>query len=331
VKILGIETSCDETAASVVEDGTKELAFVIASSKDFHQKTGGVVPEIAARKQVEFMVPVLDQVFQQAPKNEIDAIAVTVGPGLIGSLIVGIAAAKALSLALEKPLVPVNHLVAHFYANYLTHSPEQIKFPALVLVVSGGHTDLVLMYNHGNLEYLGGTLDDAAGEAFDKTARILGLAKYLGGVELSQKASKCLENTLAGTLPRPLINAANYDFSFSGLKTAVKRLWENNDFPVPVVACEFETALVDVLVAKTIRAAKEFKVKSILLGGGVSANVRLRHRLELESKNIAIPFFKPELRLCGDNASAVASAAFYNFNPKSYKEISANPSLSITQ
>jgi len=330
MKILGIETSCDETAASVVEDGTKELAFVVASSKEFHEKTGGVVPEIAARKQVEFMVPVLDQIFQQVPKEGIDAIAVTKGPGLIGSLIVGVEAAKALSLALDKPIIPVNHLVAHFYANYLTYPSDQIRFPALVLVVSGGHTDLVLMRDHGNLEYLGGTLDDAAGEAFDKTARILGLAKYLGGVELSQKAAECQENTIAGLLPRPLLDQDTYDFSFSGLKTAVKRLWENNNFPVDVVACEFETALVDVLVAKTIRAAKEFNVESILLGGGVSANKPLRHRLELESKNIDVPFFKPELRLCGDNASAVASAAFYNFNPKPYSEIHADPSLGIT-
>lgn len=330
MKILGIETSCDETAASVVEDGTKELAFVVASSKEFHEKTGGVVPEIAARKQVEFMVPVLDQLFHQVPKEEIDAIAVTKGPGLIGSLIVGVGAAKALSLALDRPIIPVNHLVAHFYANYLTYPSDQIRFPALVLVVSGGHTDLVLMRDHGNLEYLGGTLDDAAGEAFDKTARILGLAKYLGGVELSQKAAECQENTIAGLLPRPLLDQDTYDFSFSGLKTAVKRLWENNNFPVDVVACEFETALVDVLVAKTIRAAKKFNVESILLGGGVSANKPLRHRLELESKNIGVPFFKPELRLCGDNASAVASVAFYNFNPKPYPEISADPSLGIT-
>ena len=329
MKILGIETSCDETAASVVEDGIKELAFVVASSRDFHQKTGGVVPEIAARKQLEFMIPVLDQVFQQVSKEDIDAIAVTIGPGLIGSLIVGVEAAKALALALDKPLIPVNHLVAHFYANYLTYSPDQIKFPALVLVVSGGHTDLVLMHGHGDLEYLGGTLDDAAGEAFDKTARILGLAKYLGGAELSLKAAECQENIIAGLLPRPLITQDNYDFSFSGLKTAVKRLWENNDLPVSVVACEFETALVDVLVAKTIRAAKEFKVQSILLGGGVSANEPLRHRLELESKNINVPFFKPEHRLCGDNASAIASAAFYNFNPRPYWEITPNPSLDI--
>ncbi|MBD3365849.1 tRNA (adenosine(37)-N6)-threonylcarbamoyltransferase complex transferase subunit TsaD [candidate division WWE3 bacterium] len=333
MKILGIETSCDETAASVVENGTTELAFVVASSKDFHEKTGGVVPEIAARKQVDFMIPVLDQVFKEVPKEEIDAIAVTQGPGLIGSLIVGIEAAKALALALDKPLVPINHLIAHFYANFISHNPADIKFPALVLVVSGGHTDLVLMHDHGDLQYLGGTLDDAAGEAFDKTARILDIASYLGGPQLSKLAATCKQNSVAGSLPRPLLNKDNYDFSFSGLKTAVKRLWAQNDFPVEEVACEFETAVVDVLVEKTIKAASDFSVQSILLGGGVSANTQLRSRLQLRAKELEIPLFLPELRLCGDNASTVASAAFYNFTPLSledFKRISPNPSLSIT-
>ncbi len=329
MKILGIETSCDETAASVVENGTKELAYVVASSKEFHEKTGGVVPEVAARKQVEFMIPVLDQVFSEVSKDEIDAVAVTQGPGLIGSLIVGIEAAKALSLALDKPLVPVNHLVAHFYANFISHSPDEIKFPALVLVVSGGHTDLILMKDHGDLEYLGGTLDDAAGEAFDKTARILGIAEYLGGAKLSKVAASCEKNIIPGALPRPLLDRANYDFSFSGLKTAVKRFWENNDYPVDVVACEFENAVVDVLTAKTIRAAKDFEVASILLGGGVSANKPLRARLKEETAELGVPVFLPDLRLCADNASTVASAAFYNFESADFDIISPNPSLSI--
>lgn len=329
MKILGIETSCDETAASVVENGTDELAFVIASSKEFHEKTGGVVPEIAARKQVDFMLPVLEQVFSKVSKEEIDAVAVTQGPGLIGSLVVGIEAAKALAFVLNKPLVPINHLVAHFYANFINYSPEEIKFPALVLVVSGGHTDLVFMRGHGDLEYLGGTLDDAAGEAFDKTARILGVADYLGGPVLSKKASECRENSIAGVLPRPMLDKDNYDFSFSGLKTAVKRFWENNDYPVEVVACEFETAVIDVLVEKTIKAAKEFNAESILLGGGVSANTQLRSRMFLQAKNIGTPLFLPEIRLCGDNASTVASAAFFTFKPKPFAEISPDPSLSI--
>ncbi len=335
MKILGIETSCDETAASIVEDGVKELAYIVASSKDFHEKTGGVVPEIAARKQVEFMIPVLDQVFQQVPKEEIDAIAVTQGPGLIGSLIVGIEAAKALSLALSTPLIAVNHLVAHFYANFLTYPAEEIQFPALVLVVSGGHTDLVLMHSHGNLQHLGSTIDDAAGEAFDKTARILGVGDYLGGVKLSKKAAECTENTLAGTLPRPMLDKANYDFSFSGLKTATKRMVEKSQelgdkYCVEALACEFETAVVDVLVGKAIRAAQDFKVTSLLLGGGVAANIPLRSRLKNEAENLGINLFLPELRLCGDNASTVASVAFFNQNFVDFADLSPNPSLSIT-
>jgi N6-L-threonylcarbamoyladenine synthase len=330
MKILGIETSCDETAASVVEDGSKELASVVASSKEFHEKTGGVVPEIAARKQVGFMVPVLDQLFSEVSKEQVDAVAVTQGPGLVGSLIVGIEAAKALALALSKPVVPVNHLVAHFYANFLTYDPEEIKLPALVLVVSGGHTDLILMRGHGDLEYLGGTLDDAAGEAFDKTARILGISEYLGGALLSERAAECLENEAAGRLPRPMIDREGYDFSFSGLKTAVKRLAEVGDFSVEEVACEFETAVVDVLVEKTIKAAADFGVSSVVVGGGVSANKPLRARLKNRSADLGIPLFVPELRLCGDNASTVASAAFFNLSPVDFKDLQPRPSLAIT-
>lgn len=343
MRVLGIETSCDETSVAVVEDGVTELTCVIASSKEFHEKTGGVVPEIAARKQVEFIVPVLDQVFSQVPKETIDAIAVTKGPGLIGSLIVGIESAKALSLALGKPIIAVNHLVAHFYANFLTYPAEDIIFPALALVVSGGHTDLVLVQHHGNLKHLGSTVDDAAGEAFDKTARILGIGDYLGGAKLSQKALECRKNTLAGKLPRPMLDQSNYDFSFSGLKTAVKRLVENQNKEenlsknemaiispsVEEIALEFETAVVDVLVGKTIRASQDFGVKSILLGGGVAANTALRTRLEIETKRIGKKFFKPDSRLCGDNASAVASAGFFNQNFATLEELRPNPSMSI--
>ncbi len=330
MRILGIETSCDETAASVVEDGTKEIAFVLASSKEFHEKTGGVVPEIAARKQLDFIVPVLDEVFAQVPKNSIDAIAVTQGPGLIGSLIVGIEAAKALSLGLSKPVIPVNHLVAHIYANFLSHAAEEITFPAVVLVVSGGHTDLVLMLDHGRMRHLGSTLDDAAGEAFDKTARILGIADYLGGAKLSRAAAECKENILSGTLPRPMIGRDNYDFSFSGLKTAAKRLVEKGEYSVEAIACEFETAAVDVLVSKTIRAASNYNSESILLGGGVAANTPLRKRMEIEAQNLGIDLFLPDIRLCGDNASTVASAAFFNNSPTEFANLNPDPSLTIT-
>lgn len=343
MRILGIETSCDETSVAVVENGVKELACVIASSKEFHEKTGGVVPEVAARKQVEFIVPVLDQVFSQIPKQTIDAIAVTKGPGLVGSLIVGIESAKALSLALGKPIIAVNHLVAHFYANFLTFPTKEILFPALALVVSGGHTDLVLVQYHGDLTHLGSTVDDAAGEAFDKTARILGIGDYLGGAKLSQKALECKKNNLAGKLPRPMLDQSNYDFSFSGLKTAVKRLVEGKNlseagskagkesehYSVEEIAKEFETAVVDVLVGKTIRASQDFGVKSILLGGGVSANIALRACLEIEAKRVEKKLFLPELRLCGDNAASVASAAFFNRKFADFKDLKPDPSMSI--
>lgn len=322
MRILGIETSCDETAAAVVEDGAKIISSAIASSKELHEKTGGVIPEIAARKQVESITPIIEQVLS---KNEIDAIAVTTGPGLIGSLVVGVEAAKALSLALNKPLIPVNHLIGHVYANWVENEPPTL--PAAVLIVSGGHTDLILMNDHGKFKYLGGTLDDAAGEAFDKTARLLGIKKYLGGAELSKVASTCELTNLV--LPRPKIKDKDFDFSFSGLKTAVKRKVEQGDFKKEEIAFEFENAVVDVLVDKTIRAARENDVKSILLGGGVSANSKLRKRIKEEAENIGVSIRIPPVNLCTDNAIYIAAAAYFNNNPKPLNKIHANPSLGI--
>ena len=344
MNILSIESSCDETACAIVKDGTEILAHVVASSKDFHEKTGGVVPEVAARKQLEFIVPVIEQTLTEfygdsiRKKREtksgkgIDAIAVTVGPGLIGSLIVGIEAAKVLAFAWEKPLIPVNHLLGHIYANFIQEKgekPKIIDFPSIALLVSGGHTDLILMHGHGDFEYIGGTLDDAAGEAFDKTARLLGLVKYLGGPLLSQKAAECTNNTISGKLPRPMINENNFDFSFSGLKTAVKRLVENNNYPVDVVSCEFENAVCDVLVEKTIKAVKKYKVTSLLLGGGVAANRQLRKRLENKANNLSVKFYVPPIELCTDNAVYIASVAYFNYKPKKIEEIIADPSLGI--
>ncbi len=339
--ILSIETSCDETACSVVKDGIIEVSRSVSSSKELHEKTGGVVPEIAARKQVEYMVPVINDALEKFCEKEnlnfekvlrsgegIDAIAVTTGPGLIGSLIVGIEAAKALSLTWNKPLIPVNHLMGHIYANFLNHS-EKIEFPAVGLVVSGGHTDLILIKNHDDVEYLGGTIDDAAGEAFDKTARLLGLANYLGGVLLSKKAAECKNNVAAGKLPRTMLDKDKYDFSFSGLKTAVKRLIDLNEYSVEEVACEFENAVVDVIVSKTIKAAKEFNAKCILMGGGVSANTSLRTRLSFEAETTKTPVYYPELSLCGDNASYIASAAYFLNKEKPLQNVLPNPSLGI--
>ncbi len=338
--IFAIESSCDETAAAIVIDGTIEVSSSLATSKELHEKTGGVVPEVAARKQLEFMLPVIedclkgacnyfkDPDFRNIPKF-IDAVAVTVGPGLAGSLVVGVEAAKALSLAWEKPLIPVNHLIGHIYANYLGKVEDTApEFPALALVVSGGHTDLVLIKNHYDFEYLGGTLDDAAGECFDKSARLLGISDYLGGVLLSKEAEKSQNSKIIGSLPRPLINEDNYDFSFSGLKTAVKRYHEKN--PNAVLAdlcCEIEDSIVDILVEKTTRAANEYKVKNILVGGGVSANTKLRKILTEKSK---VPVFFPEPRLCTDNAIYIASAAFFRPESVENSKIEVNPSLSVT-
>lgn len=343
--ILGIESSCDETACALVKDGIYEIASSLATSSELHEKTGGVVPEIAARKQVEFIVPVLEDVFTKGVKelkltnkqelvDTIDAIAVTYGPGLIGSLIVGVEAAKALSFAWHKPLIPVNHLVGHIYGNFLktqTHNSMDINFPAIVLIVSGGHTDLVLMRDHGKLEYLGGTLDDAAGEAFDKVARILGVGDYLGGAKLSKLASECAVNVLENTFPRPKINDTDFDFSFSGLKTFTKRFIEQNSdvYNKSIIAKEFENAVVDVLVKKTLLAAQKYDVKSILLGGGVSANISLRTELTNKAQAFGIPVYVPPIRLCTDNAIYIASAAFFNFTPVASFDIEVSPSLGI--
>jgi N6-L-threonylcarbamoyladenine synthase len=338
--ILGIESSCDETACAIVENGVYAHSSVVASSKDLHEKTGGVVPEVAARRQIECVIPVISEALSEfsGGLDSIDSLAVTVGPGLIGSLIVGVETAKMLSLVWDKPLVGVNHLVGHIYANFLASSDTGdipiIEFPAIVLLVSGGHTDLVLMRGHGDFEFIGGTLDDAAGEAFDKTARLLGLAKYLGGVELSKTAATCTENTFSGVLPRPMIKEPGYDFSFSGLKTAVRRLVEKqtvlDSTTIASISCEFETAVVDVLTAKTFKAVENYAVKSLLLGGGVSANTPLRARMRILAEEHNIALHVPPLNLCTDNAVYIASAAYFNYSPmKSFEDIQANPSLGI--
>ncbi len=341
--IFGIETSCDETAASIVEDGVYEICSVVSSSKEFHEKTGGVVPEVAARKQVEAITPVIKECFEEYKEKkgykkiedcykDIDAVAVTVGPGLIGSLIVGVEAAKALSVFLKKPIIPVNHLVGHIYANFLNQSENEnkIDFPAIALLVSGGHTDIVYIKNHGDMEYLGGTLDDAVGESFDKVARMLGLSKYLGGVLLSNKASECDVSTAKGLLPRPMIDQDNFDFSFSGLKTATKRLIEKETHSAESVAREFEDAVVEVLVKKTIKAVEKYNVKTVLLGGGVSANITLRKEILKECEKRKISIFVPPLRLCTDNAVYIASAAYFSGKKENdIENIVPDPSLGI--
>ncbi len=342
--ILGIETSCDETAAAVVENGAKILSNVVATSAEMHAKTGGIIPEQAARQQIKSILPVIDDALKKSGKRsaEIDAIAVTVGPGLIGSLLVGVETAKSLSFLWKKPLVPVNHLAAHIYANWLhqnsklkTQSSKLPKFPALALVVSGGHTDLVLMKGHGKLKWIGGTRDDAAGEAFDKTARLLGLP-YPGGPAISKEAEKYLsKNTQSLTLfPRPMIDEKNYDWSFSGLKTSVLREVKSRrlrEREVRAISAEIQEAIADVLVEKTLRAVNKYRPKSLLLAGGVAANSRLRDKfkLKIEDSKLKIDFYVPPPSLCTDNAAYIAVFANFNYQPVLWKRVSVDPQLTI--
>lgn len=336
--ILGIETSCDETAAAIVEDGTTVLSNVVASSQNLHAKTGGIIPEEAARKQIESIIPVINEALQQNGHSEknIDSIAVTYGPGLIGSLLVGVETAKTLSFMWSKPIIPVNHLVAHLYANFLGKRQE-VKdgnklpiFPAVGLVVSGGHTDLVLMRDHGDITLLGATRDDAAGEAFDKTSRLLGLG-YPGGPAISAAAENFqLTNTNSQLklFPRPLVNDDSLDFSFSGLKTSVNNyVNKNQNASKTELAAEVQEAIVDVLVTKSVKAVELYKPKSFLLAGGVSANLRLREKLQ---QKIKVDLYLPDLKYTTDNAAMIASAAYFQNNPVPWQEVNANPELSIT-
>ncbi len=324
MRILGIETSCDETAAAVVLDGTKILSNVVSSSAQLHSKTGGIIPETAAREQVKEIIPVLEETFRLArlSKSSIDAVAVTVGPGLIGSLLVGVEAAKTLSFAWKKPIVPVNHLIGHIYGCYLEQTAP--KFPYLALVVSGAHTDLLLVKNHNNYLWLGGTRDDAAGEAFDKTARLLGLP-YPGGPEIERSAKS--GNPKAFNFPRPLIASGDFDFSFSGLKTAVTnsiKTINKESLVIPDAAASIQEAIVDVLVTKTSKAANKFKVTQVVLAGGVAANQRLREKMQssFTSKVVAAG---PGLSI--DNAAMIAAAAYFNYKPVAWQKIKADPGL----
>ncbi len=333
MEILGIETSCDETAAAVVEDGTKILSNIIASSAEMHIKSGGVIPEVAARQQVKSIIPVIEESLSNS--KQVDAIAVTIGPGLIGSLLIGIETARTLAYFLKKPIIPINHLVAHIYANWLNE--KQPEFPALALVVSGGHTDLVLIKNHGKMEWIGGTRDDAAGEAFDKCARLLGLP-YPGGPSIAFEATKFSINNSQSAirLPRPIIDEDNFDWSFSGLKTAVLRGINGKKLKVKEkqeLAHEIQEAITDVLVEKTLRAVKVYQPKSLILAGGVSANQRLREKFQLAVKQLnsrSVKLCFPAVNLCTDNAASIASCAFFNYSPVPWQKIEVNPNLSIT-
>jgi N6-L-threonylcarbamoyladenine synthase len=320
MRVLGIETSCDETSAAVLDlDGAAVLrSNVVASQVDLHARYGGVVPELASRRHLERLGPVIDEALERAGAalGEIEAVAVTCGPGLVGALTVGVAAAKALAFARGIPLIGVNHLEGHIYANVLER--PDLPFPAAVLIVSGAHTDLVLMTGHGRYEVLGRTRDDAAGEAFDKAARALGLG-YPGGPAIDRAARA--GHGGAVQLPRPFPEETSFDFSFSGLKTAVlrtvARLGDGAQAApegaawVPDVAAAFQEALVGVLVQKTVRAARARRARSVLLAGGVAANSLLRSRMAGAAAELGVPFSMPALSLCTDNAGMIAAAGAY--------------------
>jgi N6-L-threonylcarbamoyladenine synthase len=307
-RILGIETSCDETAAAVVERAQDVRSSVVASQIDRHARFGGVVPEIASRAHVELLTPVVAQALVEAglSDSEVDAVAATSGPGLIGSLLVGVSAAKAFALVWDVPFVAVNHLEGHLYAAFL-EEPD-LELPVVVLLVSGGHTLLVHMKDHGNYELLGSTIDDAAGEAFDKVARYLGLG-YPGGPVIDKLAVQ--GDPTAINFPRAMLDRG-YDFSFSGLKTAVvNHVRTHPDAATEDVAASFQAAVVDVLVTKARRAAEDVAAQGICLGGGVAANRALRQRLVQASEEGGFRPFVPSLAMCTDNAAMIAAAGWW--------------------
>lgn len=307
--VLGIETSCDETSVAVVADGRRLLSNVVASQMEEHARYGGVVPELASRRHVEQILPALREALKNANVgwDDIDAIAVTNRPGLLGALLVGVSAAKALAMALNKPIVGVHHIEAHLYANWLTDA--SVEFPAVALVVSGGHTDLFHLKNHGEYVLLGRTRDDAAGEAFDKGARLLGLG-YPGGPAV-QKAAEG-GNPKAIAFPRALL-PGTHEFSFSGLKTSVRYALQKPDLPpAQDLAASFQEAIVDVLVKKTVLAARELGVKRVLLAGGVSANARLREKMTDACQKEELALYYPPPALCTDNAAMIACAGHWN-------------------
>lgn len=313
--ILGIETSCDETSAAVVVNGKTVLSNIIASQIPVHQKYGGVVPEIASRKHVELITSVIAEALDAAAVSlrDIEAVAVTYGPGLVGALLVGVSAAKALAYAANLPLIGVNHIESHIYANFLAN--PALEFPLVCLVVSGGHTDLVYLREHGDYELLGRTRDDAAGEAFDKVARALGLG-YPGGPLIDQLAVQ--GDPRAVDFPRVYLEGDSLDFSFSGLKSAAlnylnKAAMQGLEVNKADLAASFQEAVVDVLVDKALSCAEKFKVKTILLAGGVAANSRLRQQLVNGAGRLGISISYPPPVLCTDNAAMVACAGYFKY------------------
>lgn len=315
MNILGIETSCDETSAAVVQDGRTILSNVIASQIDLHAKTGGVVPEVASRQHVSQINGVLAEALHAAGLGfgDVDGVAVANRPGLLGALLVGVSAAKAIAYARRVPLLAVHHIEAHIYANWLVE-PE-IAFPVVCLVASGGHSEIFLVRGHGDYQILGRTRDDAAGEAFDKSARLLGLP-YPGGVSIDRIAREGHGNPKAIRLPRAALGPDSLDFSFSGLKTAVStavRASESQPLSLPDWAASVQEAIVDALVTKTMRAARQHGIGHVLMAGGVAANSRLQEAMQASCAETGLRLTVPPPRLCTDNAAMIACAGFYHF------------------
>jgi N6-L-threonylcarbamoyladenine synthase len=329
--ILGIETSCDETAAAVVKDGQKILSNIVASQIDIHKKFGGVVPELASRKHIELINLVIESALDDAGINldDIDGCAVTYGPGLVGSLLIGLSFAKGLTYSKNIPFIGINHLEGHIYAAYLEH--PQLSLPAIALIVSGGHTELIKVNDWGKYKLLGRTIDDAVGEAFDKAAKLLNLG-YPGGPIIDTLAKE--GNPEAIKFPRALWRRKGFDFSLSGLKTSLRNLWSQTQGPISSIediVASFQEAIVDVLVDKTIIAAKEHNIKTIILCGGVAANSRLKQKLSIEAKNHKMNVFYPSIKLCTDNAAMIAGLGYVKYQKKEFSPLSlnANPNLRL--
>ncbi len=329
--ILAIETSCDETAASVIKNGREILSNVVMTQIDIHKKFGGVVPEVASRNHVVDINPVIERAVLEAGMElkDMDAIAATYGPGLVGALLVGLSAAKALAYALDKPLVGVNHIEGHVAANYLAH--KDLEPPFISLIVSGGHTHIVEVLNYTDFNIIGRTRDDAAGEAYDKIARAMGLG-YPGGPAIDSLAGQGAANI---EFPRAMMDEG-YDFSFSGIKSAVlnylnSKKMKNEAYDKADVAASFQQAVTEVLVKKAIKAVKDKAYDKLVLSGGVSANSNLRRLADLEAKAGGIRVFYPPLYLCTDNAAMIGSTAYYKFvnNHISDLSLSAKPNLKI--
>ena len=327
IYILAIESSCDETSVSIIKNGCDEIGTVVLSQMDTHASYGGVVPEIASRMHIENITLVIEECLNKCSMsmNEITAIAVTYGPGLIGSLMIGVQAAKALSFVYNKPLIPVHHIAGHIYANNLV---KRMQFPLIALVVSGGHTELIYMEKDYSFKKIGGTLDDAVGEAYDKVARVLGL-NYPGGPLVDKLAH---EGKDSYNLPIPL-NDDSYNFSFSGLKSAVINLAHNekqkgNDIIVENLATSFQNRVVDILVKKTMRAMDEYNVKNLIVAGGVSANQGLRQKITEECEKCGYNLTIPNLKYCTDNAAMIGAAGYFAYKEGRRADLSLNAKAS---